>query len=78
MIYFPIFLQKNTKKLFSDWSIAVGYWIVLHFFSLVVNVRIRISVAMVTMGLTSSLQVTASFFLYHKTHTKNKKQKIKN
>ena len=28
----------------ADWSIAVGYWIVFHCFSLVVNVRVGISV----------------------------------
>ena len=54
----------------ADWSISLLYWTVLqyqHCFSLIVNVRIEQNVllplAMVTMGLTSSLQVTALFGL---------------
>ena len=35
---------SSTVILAADWSIAVGYWIVFHCFSLNGNVRIRISV----------------------------------
>ena len=35
---------SSTVILAADWSIAVGYWIVFHCFSLNVNARIRISV----------------------------------
>ena len=84
-----IFIISFTLILAADWSIAVGYWIVFHCFSLVVNVRMGISVlsSLSNRGsifyppspwllwLTASLQVTASlFFLYHKTHKKNKKK----
>ena len=66
----------------ADLSISMVCWTVLHCFSLIVNVRIPINVlspfAMDTMGLTSSLQVTASCFLYHKTQNKNKTTKLKN
>ena len=38
------FIISSTVILAADWSIAVGYWIVFHCFSLNGNVRIRISV----------------------------------
>ena len=38
------FIISSTVILAADWSIAVGYWIVFHCFSLNVNARIRISV----------------------------------
>ena len=40
----PGFIISSTVILAADWSIAVGYWIVFHCFSLNGNVRIRISV----------------------------------
>ena len=46
-VYIPqiyIFIISSTVILAADWSIAVGYWIVFHCFSLNGNVRIRISV----------------------------------
>ena len=39
-----LFIISSTVILAADWSIAVGYWIVFHCFSLNVNARIRISV----------------------------------
>ena len=39
-----ILIISSTVILAADWSIAVGYWIVFHCFSLNGNVRIRISV----------------------------------
>ena len=37
-----LFIISFTLILAADWSIAVGYWIVFHCFSLVVNVRMGI------------------------------------
>ena len=39
-----IIIISSTVILVADWSIAVGYWIVFHCFSLNGNARIRISV----------------------------------
>ena len=80
-----------TLILAADWSIAAGYWIVFHCFSLLVNFRMGISVlsSLSNRGsmfyppspwllwLTSSLQVTASMFFYITRHTKRIKNKIK-
>ena len=48
---YPFFTSRITNIIISstvilaaDWSIAVGYWIVFHCFSVNGNVRIRISV----------------------------------
>ena len=85
-----VFIISFTLILAADWSIAVGYWIVFHCFSLVVNFRMGISVlsSLSNRGsmfyppspwllwLTSSLQVTASFF-YITRHTKRIKNKKK-
>ena len=79
-----------TLILAADWSIAVGYWIVFHCFSLLVNFRMGISV--LSSLLKSRLNILSSFamvtmvdlkftgldvFLYYKTHKKNKKKNQK-
>ena len=78
---------SSTLILAGDWSIAVVYWIVFHCFSLIVNVRIRISV-LFPFSMFIPLRHgyygfdlkfighSLVFFLYHKIQNKNEKHKI--